>query len=343
MMRMMRMSSWAILVCLGFSAPSQAESLQPGVWISASEVMQLNTTGDAWLSLVEWANRPLRSPSLADQNDPANVQTLASALYALRTGDEKARQRVELTLQNIQGTEAGATALAVSRELAAYVIAADLIQLQGEPRRRFDRWLDQVRHAQFKGRSISQTHKERPNNWGTHAGATRMAIAIYLNDVEELQQAVHVFRGWLGESDGWRGFDFGDTWWQPWGFRNYGINPVGAMLRGHSIDGVLPDDQRRGGPFHWPPPKENYVYEALQGAVAQAVLLERHGFEPWQWGDQALLRAFKWLHEEADFPAAGDDTWMPHVINQVYGTQFPAPRRSLPGKALGFTDWTYHR
>ena len=47
-----------------------------------------------------------------------------------------------------------------------------------------------------------------------------------------------------------------------------------------------------------------YVYEGLQGA---------------------LLRAFRWLHEQADYPAEGDDTWMPHVINRVYRTDFPAP------------------
>ena len=63
-----------------------------------------------------------------------------------------------------------------------------------------------------------------------------------------------------------------------------------ATHRGHSIDGVLPDDQRRGGPFEWPPPRENYVYEALQGATVQAALLSRAGYDAWDWGDQALLR-----------------------------------------------------
>jgi len=340
---MIRLCLSMALLCLFCVADSYAELPKPGIWISEAQVMTLDTQGEAWLSIVDWAGKPLRWPSLADQDSSANVQTLASALYAIRTGDAEMRDRVAQTLADIQGTEQGATALAVSRELAAYVIAADLIQLQGEPRQRFDQWLQRLRQAQFRGRSISGTHEDRPNNWGTHAGATRIALAVYLQDAQELQRAAHVFKGWLGEPDGWRGFIFGETWWQPWGFRNYGINPGGARLWGHSIDGVLPDDQRRGGPFRWPPPKENYVYEALQGAVAQAIMLERQGFEPWLWGDRALLRAFKWLHEQADFPAKGDDTWMPHVVNRVYGTAFPAPLPSTPGKAVGFTEWTYQR
>ncbi|XOV83300.1 MAG: alginate lyase family protein [bacterium] len=331
------------LVSLLFVTNSYSELHESGVWISTPEVMALDSEGDAWLSVVDWANRPVEWPSLADQDNPGNVQTLASALYAVRTGNAQKRRDVEQTLMDIQGTEKGGTALALSRELAAYVIAADLIKLQGESRYRFVQWLEHLRKMQFKGRSIRSTHEDRPNNWGTHAGATRIALAVYLQDREELQRAAHVFKGWLGEPDGWRDFEFGETWWQPWGFRNYGINPAGVTLWGHSIDGVLPDDQRRGGPLQWPPPKENYVYEALQGAVAQAIMLERQGFDPWAWGDRALLRAFTWLHEQADFPAEGDDTWMPHVINRVYGSRFPAPTPSVPGKAVGFTDWTYQR
>jgi hypothetical protein len=103
-----------------------------------------------------------------------------------------------------------------------------------------------------------------------------------------------------------------------------GINPPGCVKSGHSIDGVLPDDQRRSGGFTWPPPQENYVYEALQGALMQAVILERAGYDAFAWEDQALLRAFRWLHTQANFPAEGDDNWLPHPINFFYGTDFPA-------------------
>ena len=107
------------------------------------------------------------------------------------------------------------------------------------------------------------------------------------------------------------------------------------------MDGVLPDDQRRGGGFQWPPPKENYVYEALQGAVVQAELLHRRGYDAWNWQNRALLRAFDWLHREAQFPAGNDDTWQPHLVNFRYGSSFPAPTPSSHGKSMGFTDWTH--
>lgn len=318
-----------------------AEAAHPRVWLDAEQLASLPIEGAAWDAIAQLAQAPIRRPTLRDQDSPANVATLALALYAARTGDAASAAKVRALCLSVPGTERGARALAVARELAAYVIAADLVGIEGEDGARFSNWLRGILHRDFQGRSIVSTHEQRPNNWGTHAGATRIAIAVYLEDRKEIERAAEVFSGWLGGPEGWQQFEFGATSWQPWGLRNYGINPAGATLRGHSIDGVLPDDQRRGGAFRWPPPKENYVYEALQGAVTQAMLLERQGFDVWNWGDRALLRAFRWLHEEANYPARGDDVWMVHVINRVYGTRYPAASPTVPGKGMGFTDWTH--
>jgi len=83
------------------------------------------------------------------------------------------------------------------------------------------------------------------------------------------------------------------------------------------------------------------VYEALQGALAQAVILSRAGYPVWSWQDRALLRAFQWLHSETNFPASGDDTWEPYIINYYYRTNFPAPAVASTGKNVGWTDWTH--
>jgi hypothetical protein len=336
-------------LCAGLlviSAPSLAlvaqdtEAVQ-GIWISRAEVMALPDRGPAWDALVAQAQKPI-APNLSDKDDPSNVRLLALALVATRTDSEPARQEVLHALEVVQGTEVGSRSLAVARELMAYVIAAELVGLDGAQRREFEAWLREVQEEDFQGRTLRSTHEDRPNNWGTHAGASRLAVAIYLDDREEIERAATVFRGFVGEESGWRNFKFGERWWQPEGaIRDYGINPVGAQIDSHPVGGVLPDDQRRGGPFVWPPPRENYVYEALQGAVAQAVMLERLGMPAWDWGDRALLRAFEWLHEFADFPAEGDDTWMPHIINLAYGSRFPAPLPARPGKAVGFADWTH--
>jgi hypothetical protein len=166
-------------------------------------------------------------------------------------------------------------------------------------------------------------------------------VAVYLGDSVELDRCAQVFKGWLGDRATYARFTYGDLAWQSDPTKPVGINPRGALLAGHPVDGVLPDDERRAGGFTWPPPKENYVYEALQGALAQAVILHRAGHDTWNWQDRALLRAFQWLHGTASFPATGDDTWQPHLINYYYGASFPAAVPSSPGKNVGWTDWTH--
>ncbi|MEH6588778.1 MAG: alginate lyase family protein [Halioglobus sp.] len=315
--------------------------VKEGIWISAAEVIALPTHGPAWEALEATSRKPI-VPNLSDKDDPSNVRVLARAMVATRTGSVQAREEVLRALEEVQGTEVGARALAVSRGLMAYVVAAELVGLNGPRRKKFDAWLRAMREQEFQGRTLRSTHEDRPNNWGTHAGASRLAVAIYLGDRLEVERAAWVFRGYIGDPSGWHDFKFGESWWQPDNVcSEYGINPAGAQIGQHPIGGVLPDDLRRGGPFRWPPPKENYVYEALQGAVAQAVMLERQGMPAWDWGDKALLRAFEWLHEHADFPATGDDTWIPHVVNRAYGTRFPAPVPTRPGKGTGFADWTH--
>ena len=79
------------------------------------------------------------------------------------------------------------------------------------------------------------------------------------------------------------------------------------------------------------------------GALAQAVVLSRAGYAVWEWQDQALLRAVRWLHEQCAYPAGGDDTWEPHVVNFYYLEDFPAPVPTSPGKNVGWTDWTHTR
>ena len=311
-----------------------------GIWISPERLASLPTTGPAWEALRRAAEAPTPRPDLSNQEDATNVHVMAKALVAARTGDARLREEVVRACEAAIGSEGGRT-LALGRELAAYAIAADLVGLPPEADARFRSWLDAVRRRPLGGLTLISTHEDRPNNWGTHAGASRIAADLYLGDAEDLERAARVFRGWLGERDRYAGFRYRDLAWQADPALPVGVNPLGALRAGRSIDGVLPDDQRRSGGFRWPPPHENYVYEALQGALAQAVMLTGAGYTPFEWGDRALLRAFRWLHDEARYPAAGDDTWESHVVNFYYGAAFPAPVPSQPGKNVGFTDWTH--
>jgi hypothetical protein len=260
-------------------------------------------------------------------------------VYA-RTGEEVYRQEVIAACLAAIDTELGGRTLALGRNLVGFVCAADLVDLPDEVDVPFRDWLERCRSEVLDGKTLITTHEERPNNWGTHAGACRAAIAAYLSDRADLDRCALVFRGWLGDRSAYAGFQFGALDWQADPARPVGINPRGARRDGYSIDGVLPDDQRRSGGFLWPPPKENYVWEALQGALVQAAILARAGYDAFEWSDQALLRAVTWLYTTCDFPASGDDTWLPHLVNAFYASDFPALVPCDSGKNMGWTDWT---
>jgi PKD repeat protein len=315
--------------------------VRQGIWTSSTELASHATSGSAWDNVLDEANEAIGIPLISDQNDDSDVRVLAKALVYARTGNESYRTQVIGACRSAIGTEVGGRTLAAGRNLLGFVLAADLVGLPSADDTAFRAWLRTCLSENLDGDTLRSTHEERPNNWGTHAGASRAAIAAYLGDEAELARCAQVFKGWLGDRSSYAGFHYGDGSWQADPSRPVGINPRGATKDGHSIDGVLPDDQRRAGGFVWPPPKENYVWEALQGAIAQAVILHRAGYDVWEWQDQALMRSVRWLHEQCAYPASGDDDWEPHVINFFYGSNFPARVPSHPGKNIGWTDWTH--
>lgn len=324
-----------------------AQSL--GIWIDRASIAMLPTHGAAWDDLTREVSRDCGLPDLSDQEGKTNVCIMAKALVFARTGDIRYRESVRAALQSIvQGPPYRGRALALGRELAAYVISADIVGLKD-----FDPDLDARFRVAIKRllttptsdgpATLIECHERRPNNWGTHCGGSRAAVAAYLNDRSELTRVAQVFKGYLGDRASYSGFKYGELAWQCHPESPVGIDPKGCVVGGHSLDGVLPDDQRRSGPLTWPPPHENYVYEGLQGAIVQAVILQRAGFDAFAWGDQALLRAMRWLNETAHFTAVGDDTWIPYIVNYFYGTDFPAPESTRPGKNVGWTNWTHQK
>lgn len=317
-------------------------SASTGMWLEKQNLTNLPIEGLAWDSLFEAAQQDTSTPDIQDQEDDTDVYVLAKALVYARTGDPRYRQEVVDSLMEAIDTEQGGRTLALGRNLVGYVIAANLINLSTnvEQDQLFRAWLAQLLTLELDGRTLQSTHEDRPNNWGTHAGASRAAIAVYLGDEVELARTAQVFKGFLGDRSAYAGFTYGELSWQCDPVNPVGINPSSCLIDGHSVDGVLPDEQRRGGDFRWPPPKENYVWEGLQGAVVQAQILHRAGYPAWEWEDRALLRALNWLHDQAAFPAEGDDEWQPWLVNAVYGTNFPTTTPAQHGKNMGWTDWT---
>jgi len=313
-----------------------------GIWISPEELRALPASGKAWEQVRAAAGRPIVDPNLSDQDDKTNTIVLAKALLAARSHNEALRGEVVDAVMAIIGTERGGRTLSLGRKLVTYVIAADLVGLPQDLDDHFRAFLQEVRIEELDGKTLCSTHETRPNNWGTHAGASRAAIDAYLGDTKDLARCAQVFRGWLGDRSAYAGFSFGDLSWQYDPANPVAVNPLGAVRDGNPIDGVLPDDQRRAGPYQWPPPHENYVYEALQGALVQAAILARNGYpDVWNWSDRALLRAYVWLRVYALFPPQGDDCWQMPLLDYYCGSTFWDGRPVSCGKNMGFTDWTH--
>ena len=337
------MTKLLALILLIALLPAPAGAAPISLWLSPAEIAVLPMSGAAWGRVKAAADGALGSPNIADQNSKHDVLTLAVALVYARTLNPAYRAKAANAILAAIGTEAGGRTLALGRNLVSYVIAADLIQLRvynPADDARFRAWLSAVRRETLDGQTLISTHERRPNNWGTHAGASRVAVDRYLGDAVDLARAAAVFRGWLGERAAYAGFRWGDLSWQCSSSAPVGINPAGCLKSGHSIGGVLPDDQRRSGSFAWPPACENYTWEARQGALVEAQLLARAGYPAWGWSNRALLRSVQWSYSNG-CAASGDDTWQPALVNRAYGTAYAVG--SGVGKNMAWCDWMFGR
>lgn len=336
----------AVLAAAAAASPASAGPVEKGIWLSLAQIQALPMSGTAWSQVKAAADGSLGTPKISDHNSNHDVKTLAVALAYARTGNAAYRSKAADAIMSAIGTETGGGILAVVRNLASYVIAADLINLREYSSSKdatFRSWLSAVRTKTIDGTTLVATHEKRANNFGTHAGASRVAADLYLGDSSDLGRAAAVFRGWLGDRTAYAGFDYGELAWQADPSKPVGINPAGAVKNGHSIDGVLPDDQRRGGGFTWPPPCESYVPGALQGALVEAELLTRAGYPAWEWSSRALYRAMNWYFNVAGCRLEGNDQFEPWLVNAAYGSRFPTVSPFGPGKNMGWTDWTHAR
>lgn len=328
--------------------PTVPPSTGNDMWISPAELASLPMSGAAWNQISAVANGSIGTANLSDQDSDHDVNTLAVALVAMRTGNASLRAKAANAIMSAIETENGGRTLALGRNLVGYVIAADVIDLQSyDPtaNAQFRSWLSGVRTEVLDGNTLIETQERRPNNWGTMASASLIAADIYLGDTAGLNGAAQVFHGWLGDRSSYAGFDYGDLSWQCNTSLPVGINSTGCTKSGHNVDGVLPDDQRRTGSFSWPPPCGNYPHGALQGSVVAAELLRRAGYDAWNWENQALRRAYVWLYSSGDgkssCPASGDDAGYPILVNHIYGTSFSGSLTASPGKNMGWLGWTH--
>jgi len=329
------------VVIIADSGGSDATTSPPvqGLWTSAAELKGKSTSSTAWTKLKSYADADTSKPDVSNQDDPTNVRVLAAAIVYARTGDAKYKTKVDTACQKVVGTEAGGRTLAWGREAGAYALAADLV---GYKSAAFSKWLkamaDTHKGSQF-GITLRQMFYMRPNNWGSMAFGSLAAIYAYLGDKTLLADVRGYWvKGVLGPNPGLK-YDADVSWHaDPKDLRI--INPKGAVKQGVNIDGIIPDDMRRGGSFTTGTPKATgYPWEHLQGVLMAARILQRQGTPIWQSGDQAIHRAAHALQVQlkGTFLATGDDLWQLAFLEDAYGTSWVAGQAVWgAGKNAGF-------
>jgi hypothetical protein len=332
------------------TGPAPTAGATAGIWISKAEIMKLPMSGSAWTSVKSAADSNWGSACLYDNNCMHDVNTLAGALVAVRTGDAAMLTKTQNGLKAAMGSTLS-RALELSRGLQTYIIAADII---GYHDGAFEAWVRKMLTTNVQGHSggvgVLGTATNSSNNWGGHARASVAAAAVYLNDASLKQTVVTAHKAFIGTGTSSL-MVFTSTNWQADSKNPAGENRKGAVISGKNVSGALPEDWRRAGEFKWPPAISGYMWEGIQGYVVTAVILHRAGLVPFSAGDNAVVRAMDAMYGTGEAastsntpvfknPASGDDTWIPWVVNYYGGKSYPTTA-AAPGKNMAWTDWTH--
>jgi hypothetical protein len=269
-----------------------------GIWIDPAEIAALPTSGAAWQAITAVANGPLGAANIADQNSDHDVRTLGLALYSARTGQRRAEAVAAVlsaigTEYNIQPGDGNlGDWLCVGRNLAAYVIAADVLGLRadGDPNSagtRVNEWIESWLTKEIPDNISGTPRPFDPFRSGSNASAqdgfAYAAIAAYLNDPAALQRAWDTFRRFAGDptAPDPRGINLEAGIAAGWSHdpeNAVAINPKGTTKNGVRIDGAVINDMRRGGNFKHPPGYTQYPWTGLDGLIPAAMILHRAGY-----------------------------------------------------------------
>jgi hypothetical protein len=311
---------------------------------SPQEIAVLPTSGPAWTYLKGVADGDLGLPNLTDQDNKHDVRTLAVALVANRLDSDAYRAKARQAILAAVGTEivgANNSILALGRQLGAYVLAADLIGLNGPDDAAFRTWLSTIRTRDLGGhsryRTLKGTCEDSPHNWGTFACASLIAANLYLGDDAAVARSWAVFRGLTGDRSAYAGFQ--DLSTDIWACPGVPFTPANSGCPADSVRyGAFVKDVTRGSD---PPTADgdglSYTQEILQGIALQAELLARAG-HPDAWS--RLLPAFDWARHNGAMNLSSVGYHVTWWANKRFGWSLPTKPAAM-GRVFGFTDWLY--
>ena len=156
---------------------------------------------------------------------------------------------------------------------------------------------------------------------------------IAADHVVVLRVVVALDIAYLTDTTRWTG-----TTWQCDQNRPAGINASGCTRNGVSLDGVIPEDQRRCGEFAAKPCATNYIHGAIDGLALSFWIMARQGDDPWSWGDRAALRQMQWKYANNQAPYTGF-RWQIPVIEEAYGVDLPGNEPTADSTNFGYAEW----
>ena len=353
-------------------------STDNGIWVDYTQLQSLPTTGGAWNNMVNAINALPADGSGADisnQESNHDQYTLAAALACARTNNTSYCTKARGAMSSAIGTEVTTLTtprspaenqwLPVGRNLASYVIAADVLKLRtdADPNSlgsRVNAWI-----AGFKGRVSSMGVEFRPFASGSNASAQEgfayAAVASYLKDTAMLNRAWDAFRTYAGDPTApdleniniAKAIEYNWTS-APAKPAAKAVNPINTTKDGVRIDGAIGNDMRRGGAFAVVPGHTQYPWVGMEGFVPAALILHRAGYPAFEVADQAVKRAVDylwylyknvdsyWWEAPTKLGDVGRADEIKYLINTYYGTSYSVLYPlGIDSRTVGFTDWTH--
>jgi hypothetical protein len=349
---------------------------------TADELDSIPLSGSAWTTFATASSTSLGTIDMSDQNSFTAAHVLLQAIRWAIDGGGVGDTSIINNLKLWPAT-AGGDALGIYRQMAAIVCAADLVDMPkstvitdyGVPlggtgtTMTWEAWLlamvereidDHPRYLSIRSTSAGYSGAESTySNYGAYARSAYMAIAYYVGDSTQQDEAVASLRQFMGTDQGLTGFletaafstpFYGQSWVDGGSFPNstgnrFGINPADA---GIDLAGVIYEDAARGGPAPEfgsgpvPPTDDDvrdgvsYSCECLEGNLAAAMIAFHCGHtDIFHEADDAFLRVLYRLAidgniNDTSFAQYANYRELPHLINQIYGSSHPEVTPTSP-------------